>query len=187
MTRLVARLVLAMLLLPLSGALVSLAIAIFMRRPAPPSPIEVSGMWAFVYVFIGVYWILLWREIVRWTRERKRKTLLAALLAILCGVALEFALSIGLVAGPRFAGSMAGGGVVPILWVLATVLIWRESPKERAERLARGGVDAVSCPVCGYNMTGLKEARCPECGAQFTLDQLLAAQPQREVTGLTDD
>ncbi len=28
------------------------------------------------------------------------------------------------------------------------------------------------CPQCGYNMRGLTEAKCPECGAVFTLDQL---------------
>lgn len=30
----------------------------------------------------------------------------------------------------------------------------------------------MTCPACGYNMRGLTEARCPECGAEFTLDQL---------------
>ena len=37
------------------------------------------------------------------------------------------------------------------------------------------GIDAIACPTCGYNLTGLREARCPECGSQFTLDQLYAA------------
>ena len=37
----------------------------------------------------------------------------------------------------------------------------------------------ILCPVCGYNLTGLREARCPECGGTFTLDQLAASQPQR--------
>jgi DNA-directed RNA polymerase subunit RPC12/RpoP len=30
----------------------------------------------------------------------------------------------------------------------------------------------IACPSCGYNLRGLKEAKCPECGAEFTLDQL---------------
>lgn len=28
------------------------------------------------------------------------------------------------------------------------------------------------CPTCGYNLTGLTENRCPECGRQFELKQL---------------
>jgi predicted Zn-ribbon and HTH transcriptional regulator len=32
----------------------------------------------------------------------------------------------------------------------------------------------MACPNCGYNLTGLREARCPECGSQFTLDELFA-------------
>ncbi|MDB5303490.1 MAG: hypothetical protein JWM97_1039, partial [Phycisphaerales bacterium] len=38
----------------------------------------------------------------------------------------------------------------------------------------------VVCPTCGYNLTGLTATRCPECGSQFTLDELMAAQPGRE-------
>jgi len=30
----------------------------------------------------------------------------------------------------------------------------------------------VSCPVCEYNLRGLSEARCPECGAKFDWDEL---------------
>jgi hypothetical protein len=74
-----------------------------------------------------------------------------------------------------------GGGPVPIIWVLATVLIWRETRAERVERMGGLiGADAIVCPICGYNLSGLREARCPECGATYTLDSLIAAQPHRE-------
>ena len=32
----------------------------------------------------------------------------------------------------------------------------------------------VRCPACDYRMVGLTESRCPECGAQYTLSELLA-------------
>ena len=66
-----------------------------------------------------------------------------------------------------------------LLWLVATVFIWRETSAERAARLGATGRDSVVCPTCGYNLTGLSEPRCPECGSRFTLDQLLAAQPAR--------
>src|SRR2546423_2402113 len=74
---------------------------------------------------------------------------------------------------------LLGGGIVPIVWVLATVLIWRETPAERIARMSILG-GKVECPLCGYDLSGLREARCPECGSIFTLDQLVASQPKRE-------
>ena len=63
--------------------------------------------------------------------------------------------------------------------MLGTLLIWRETPVERAERLRQlpGMAQASTphCPRCGHNMTGLTQARCPECGSQYTLDALIAA------------
>ena len=40
---------------------------------------------------------------------------------------------------------------------IPTLLVWRFVPK-----FPRG-----NCQRCGYNLTGLTEARCPECGAEF--------------------
>ncbi len=76
----------------------------------------------------------------------------------------------------RFAALVVGILVIAG-WLLATVFLWRETPAERAARLGRTGGSAVTCPSCGYNLTGLAEARCPECGTRFTLDELLAGQP----------
>jgi hypothetical protein len=77
------------------------------------------------------------------------------------------------------AGMMLGSLAGTVFWIIATIVVWRETPAERAARISRAGADALVCPTCGYNLTGLREARCPECGAQFTLNELLAAQPGR--------
>ncbi len=58
-------------------------------------------------------------------------------------------------AGPR-------SFVLPLYAVFAavaipTLLVWRFGPK-----FPRG-----HCRRCGYNLTGLTEARCPECGQPF--------------------
>ncbi len=35
--------------------------------------------------------------------------------------------------------------------------------------------DDVACPLCAYNLRGLAEPRCPECGHRFEWSELLAA------------
>ena len=74
---------------------------------------------------------------------------------------------------------MLGGLAATVLWIIGTICIWRETAAERGARIARAGVGTLVCPNCGYNMTGLSEARCPECGNRFTIDELLASQPER--------
>lgn len=185
MTRLIARLILAMLILPLSGALFVLLMAVITSQGGPPEVYPLAIVWVIVYVFIAVYWVLLWCNLVCWTRDRTRRTIVSGLLALLLGyliaVVVRFAFG-----GPVFVSALFGGGLPPIAWVLATVLIWRETAEERMARITAAGTDTVLCPNCGYNMTGLREARCPECGSVFTIDQLVSGQPQRDASVLVD-
>lgn len=186
MSRLVARLLLAMLLLPLSGGLVALAMIGFARRPAPPSPREITAMWAVVYAFVGVYWLVLWRDGVRWTAARKTRTLLAGMIAAMIGATIGVTFGYAL-SPPKWTCYLVGGGMVPLLWLFMTIHIWRETPHERMKRLSIRGDHAVSCPHCGYNMTGLGEARCPECGSIYTLDELWAAHTKQGELGVGEE
>jgi hypothetical protein len=177
MTRTIARLILAMLLLPATGAVFLLSAFVAIPGGGPPTVGRLLALWAVVYLFIGAYWLALWRGVVRWTRRRVLLTALATGLALVGGAAFG---AVGLAINFRMPPPIAillGGGFVPIVWVLATVVVWTETRAERADRLrALGGPRAVACPICGYSLAGLTEARCPECGGRFTLDQLLAAQ-----------
>ena len=67
------------------------------------------------------------------------------------------------------------GNVFCILWIVASTLAWRETKAERAARLCGRGDRLLPCPKCGYNLTGLRETRCPECGATYTVDELVGA------------
>jgi hypothetical protein len=37
-------------------------------------------------------------------------------------------------------------------------------------------VDDLYCPACGYNLRGLPEYRCPECGGEFDVGELVVSQ-----------
>lgn len=183
MTRILARLVLAMLTLPVCGvALVvgALAIAaVFQNTNTNPPAYAGVVIWSAVYIVLVPYWIVVWSGLVRWTPRRAALTVAAMLVALGAGTA--FGGTIALVGGPPgFLCVMLGGGVPPIVWVLLTVFIWRETNAERAARLGGSGAGAICCPLCGYSMAGLHGADCPECGARFTIEQLLAAQESRE-------
>lgn len=180
MTRTVARLILAMLLLPCTGAVFILLMLVIVAPAVPPEP-EVWRlllMWSLLYVFVGAYWVLLWWDMVPWNRQRVGFTLGATAVSLAGGIgvagvclAIHPALKLPLAV-------MIGGGTVPITWVLGTVLIWRETATERLARLTAHGMPVIACPLCGYNLAGLTEVRCPECGAKFTLEQVLLGRPQ---------
>jgi hypothetical protein len=127
------------------------------------------------WAFVAVYWILLWKNSVRWTATRKRLTLFAFGAAAIVGGVFGMALRML----DRDFGFFVFTCVTVLAWLPMTVFIWRETRAERAERIGESG-SALSCPACGYNLTGLTIARCPECGSTFTIDELLRSQPLRE-------
>ena len=179
MTRTVARLILAMLILPCTGVVfLLLVLAILVPAGGPPAVGRLLLMWFLLYAFVGAYWTILWWDMVQWNRRRVALTVGATVLSLLGGVAValgSLALYPMLLLPPAV---LIGGGTVPITWVLSTVLIWRETPAERLARLTAHGMPAIACPLCGYSLAGLTEARCPECGASFTLEQIVLARPR---------
>ena len=178
MTRTVARLILAMLLLPCTGAVFLLLFLALIPTSGPPTVRRLLLMWSSLYVFVGTYWIMLWRDMVPWNERRVRLTALATVLSIAGGGAVAFGcMAINSQVPPPIT-VLIGGVTVPITWILSTVLLWRETGAERLGRLTAHGMPALACPLCGYNLAGLTEARCPECGASFTLEQIVLAQPR---------
>jgi len=117
-------------------------------------------------------WVLIWQRRVNWTIARYWKTGLAVLAAIVPGavVYLVFAATLA-----DEAGAVFGGWAWAVCWLTATAFIWRDTPLEQARRRRPGTGVVLRCPNCRYNLTGLYEARCPECGTRFTLDELFQA------------
>jgi hypothetical protein len=186
MSRLISRILLTILMFPLASLVYLIAFALCLQWlegiPGNYSHRErqsfvVGG--AIAWMFLAIYWFLLWRESTRWSRSRRVRTLLMALAAAVASVAI--AAPIGAIIDVGLAIFVASTSA-PLLWLTATIFIWRETDAERAARLSHLGSEALVCPACGYNLTGLREARCPECGAQYTLNDLLASQPARAST-----
>lgn len=177
MSRLIAQIMLAILLFPLAGLAYFIIFVVWVESNSNWSPDRtnigflVAGVLS--WAFVATYWIFLWRKSILWTAERRTFTALAALAAAVAGGVLGAVVyrvedELGF-----FVGTVAA----PLLWQVGTILVWRETDAERAARLSKQGVSEIACPTCGYNMSGLKGTRCPECGSEFTLDALIAGQP----------
>ena len=78
------------------------------------------------------------------------------------------------------------GPTIPILLAVCILLcmgatVWLvESALHRLNTarplVAPTGEINVECPACGYSMVGLDQCRCPECGAEYTIDDLIRRQ-----------
>ncbi len=68
--------------------------------------------------------------------------------------------------------------------MFAVIMMWlhayRKFGRGRPKINSSDGTFDVRCPTCEYRMVGLSESLCPECGTQFTLDELLGAQDFRK-------
>jgi len=123
-------------------------------------------------LFLVGVWVLIWLRQVRWHGWRMGSTV--ALIAVLTVACALFAL----LANELFfdeVGIILASMVWAVGWLAGSTLIWRETRSERMKRIRELGMGTIHCPQCDYNLTGLREARCPECGTQYTLDQLFAS------------
>lgn len=62
------------------------------------------------------------------------------------------------------------------LAMMGLYVVWRRG-YVRGWHAAR--VDGPRCPGCGYNLSGLNQCRCPECGGEFGLDEITTFVPER--------
>jgi hypothetical protein len=185
MSRLIASILLSVLLFPLAALLYLLVFFVteemhwfhgFIR-----DEMAFLAAGTVTSAFVGWYWITLWRKTVGWDARRVRRTHNLAAAAVVVGAVAG--LATGTLDGSF--GFFIASVTPAVLWLPATVLAWRETDAERAARTkTAGGGRGIPCPACGYDMTGLKGTRCPECGSEYTLDELLAAQPDRAAVEL---
>ncbi len=178
MSQLISRILLTVLLFPSAGLILFISFIFAERLVFRNEDSAIVLCAALTCAYMIGYWLLLWRRAVTWTTRRWQLTFGASAAALAIGTGLGICIHIAVPYSDSMnvvVGSLSG----TVFWMIATVIIWRETRGERGARLARAGAEALVCPSCGYNLTGLHEARCPECGASFTLNDLLASQPRR--------
>lgn len=179
MTNLLARILLSIMVIPL-GAM-ACVVSFLALVEAVDEEAAISGSAFIAACLVAAYWLFLWRKSVRWTPQRAGRTVVASIGAIVAGLAV--ALLLNIISGIHELTFVLFFGTIfaVVAWLPLTVLLWRETAAERADRIRQSAGDVVFCPTCGYNMTGLYEPRCPECGGRFTLNQLYAAQQRQEL------
>jgi len=179
MSKLLARIMLAIFMLPAGGIVMTIVFIVTIESDLAAYPYHRRSAWIVAalatWVFVAIYWLLLWHKSVRWNAWRVRATLWSGAVAALAGASVGFTV--------RWIdydfGFFVFATVTILVWLPLTVFVWRESAEERASGLGDAEF-ALSCPTCGYNLTGLNTARCPECGSTFTLDELVRRQPARD-------
>ena len=138
-------------------------------------PIEVTMLLASAIsggLFVAA-WLGIWHEQVVWTRGRCWLTALSVPWSAVAAAVIGVSIVIG--TREEEVGVILGSLTWIVAWMASTALVWRETGEERSARLRAAAQGIICCLHCGYNMTGLHEARCPECGTQYTLNELLAS------------
>lgn len=176
MPRLVARLLLSVMTLPVGA--IGYLLAFNIAQIASNSKTAAS-LWGGVigWLVVIVYFSALWGGTVNWTGDRIVKTAIATVFSLVGGMAVLLAMT---PAGHDWALT-AGTLCVPAFWVVGVVIAWRDSPDEHRTRTHASSWGLILCPKCGYDLTGLTHSKCPECGTPYTLEELLAAQTGREL------
>jgi hypothetical protein len=188
MSRLVSRILLSIFMFPLAGIFYTFVAVVGMDLLrnnlgfyTNRETVAFTLCGVLTWILVAAYWCLLWKSTVKWTSQRLTHTWFAAGGAVFVAGVIGLFTSAILPRSSASFGMFVAGILAIILWLIATVFLWRESPAERAQRITQSGSSTITCPACGYNLTGLTESRCPECGATFTLDELMASQPNSKV------
>ncbi|MCK4659886.1 MAG: hypothetical protein KAV82_10235 [Phycisphaerae bacterium] len=140
-------------------------VAIFDWPHNAPILIFLNTLWSIVAALL---WFLIWRSAVVWSWGVRLRTELAVVVFVgIARVAPHLPDNPDALDCLRYTlPMMAWGG-----WMIATTLFWRY------RRTAPLGemVENLRCQSCGYSLRGLYGTRCPECGEQPTLDELVTA------------
>ncbi|MFQ5411284.1 MAG: hypothetical protein ACE5EC_03275 [Phycisphaerae bacterium] len=166
------RLAIGLALIPFLPALFFIVFLAMDKLANFNSTMEVCIAYEACAIVTVILWITLWRSSIEWKAFKRRMTVLLVLGLLL----VPF--SVFLPNGPWYWEMTQD--TLPLLmlatWFIGTALAWRtKSPSfhgftpNAPEQLE----EIIRCPQCRYSLIGLREARCPECGWNSTLDDIV--------------
>lgn len=172
MSRTVSRLVLTLSLLVGSVATYILLFMVFERNWWPADAEALAAASLVMAPVFAVLWTGIWHGNVEWSASRVLRTLAVLAVGSIAGVgcyaiwARTFS--------HREIGVLLATMFWMTIWMGGTAVVWQETRLESSRRKGTGADRVFPCPKCGYDLKGLAMARCPECGTEFTLDELFA-------------
>ena len=129
------------------------------------------------WLFVRLAWFLVWRDQVVRNKQRRLHAVAITLTTLGVGPVLWYGF-LKLWDVDSVIATILSSSITPLASLIGTVLIYTQTPADRAVRALATKTIEVQCPSCHYNLAGLTSTRCPECGKEYTLDALLAAQAQ---------
>lgn len=125
-------------------------------------------------------WLVVWAKVIRWTRARR----LGTAITLIVSVAMQISVGgLGFAMLPRFPREpviiLSNLMIGLVAWAIC-VWLWTETAKERYARVRRVTGPSRTCPACRYDMSGLSNLTCPECGTAYTLGQLIEEHQRAE-------
>lgn len=200
MPRLLTRLLINLLCVPLAVLLYVLSVILLeagIKAFFPSkswSERQIIEMYALVVQFylngsvvMLVQW-LIWRPVVAWTSRRKARTIAVWVATPVVTILQTAAWITCFQSDQDFAvrASVVSTVVVTALALITNYALWTETPRERAKRTAVAGLNRTTCPLCRYDLSGLTNLRCPECGHEFTFGALIEENRRRETPQVFD-
>ncbi|NLF31558.1 MAG: hypothetical protein GX591_11815 [Planctomycetes bacterium] len=173
MTRLVFKLLLSVIALPLAVVVFFLAMTVadalglfrwyggtrpLISELAQSVPVGLAAL------TVAVLWTLVWRRRIGWTSWRR----VATVLVMMGCLAMPVASAVLQYNGAHGDLPFLVTGLYVLLVPVLLAWIWRSSRREEAERLdAWLAAPTPQCPYCQANLTGRWAPQCPYCGGDL--------------------
>lgn len=174
MTRVVVRILTSLLCVPAIAVICVFIGAALSKHRRIDEDVAVTVAFS-VAPLLGVgAWLVVWNRMIRWSVRRKLATLAIVAAVPVLDLAVAIGTAIVLPSGSgdwSFTASMANLAIGIFAWI-GCLWVWSETPRERFKRIEQIGAGARVCPACRYDMSGLTNLRCPECGGVYTLAQI---------------